>query len=699
MDLRSAGTAVADCDARCFDHDIAMAVNDKTRITQTDTESQAAAEHANLTRLVHELQVHQVELETQNDHLRVLQQELEASHRRYQDLFDHAPVAYLCLSLTGQITEANLAAASIFGIARQHLLRQRFADDFVAPADQAGWQGHFSTGVMPGASGNLELHLVRADGSAFPARVQSQGIADIDGSPAMRIAIIDMLARVEAENQLRRSEERLALALDATSDGHWDWNLCTGHVFRSARWSETTGYSPREIAPSLEGFLGIVHFDDRPLVLRTIEAHRQGASSAIDVEFRLAQHGGDTKWLRVRGRAVERNFRGAPLRIVGTITDITAQKASEQAQRDSDAMFRSLFEHSLDGVLLGTSAGDILAANPAAERMFGYDAEELRAIGRPGLVDASDPHLAPALAQSEATGAFSGSLVFIHKDGRKIPVDLTSTQFSGEDGRMLTAIFVRDISERKRIESQVAAMSAEMRQLLEWQVARHTVAALAHELNQPLAGISALAEAARRMSASGDRAREWLPPLRDALGRLAAESERAGSVVWRLMESLRGPAAPAEPVAIASLLADIDSLARSSGLGLGRIIVECPDNLPTATINRLQIEKVLLNLIGNGIAAMKGAGMGDGRVWLSASAAAEGCAVCITVRDEGPGVPAGMERQIFHPFVGTRPEGLGMGLTISRALVEAHGGKLWYSGSPTGGASFHFTLPADETCG
>lgn len=380
--------------------------------------------------------------------------------------------------------------------------------------------------------------------------------------------------------------------------------------------------------------------------------------------------------------------------VVITHTEISALKHAEREARASLDQFRSLFEHSMDAIMLTTPEGGVLAANPAAQRMFGYSEAEIRRLGRRGLVDADDPGLAAALRQRDEEGRFSGTLTFIGKGGRKFPVEISSSVFASEDGRLMTSMFVRDISERRRRELELGTLRAELQQLLEWQVARHTVAALAHEINQPLSSLSALSEAASRMlAADAAGATAASRQLDGILRRMADESMRAGEVVRKLLQSMHMPSSRAESVELAPILIEAIRSAQSSRVSDYRVTLDCPADLPPVRANRLHVVKVILNLIGNAIEAMRHAGHATGLVRIGAVMTADGAEACISVQDDGPGVEAGMAHEIFHPFVSTKPDNIGMGLAICHALIEAQGGKLWHEADAAPGATFRFTLP------
>lgn len=373
---------------------------------------------------------------------------------------------------------------------------------------------------------------------------------------------------------------------------------------------------------------------------------------------------------------------GVTPRLRLALTDLQELKQAESQLRASEERYRSLFESSLDAIFLTHPDGAILAANPAAQRLFGYDEEEFRHLGRAGLVDASDPRLAPALEQRRNTGGYTGELTFLRRGGERVPVEISSAIYAGPEDGERACVIVRDIGERKRAQARLDTLRGELDRLLEWQVARHTVAALAHEVNQPLFSLCALAETVQRLAAT-ESGRERVP---DLLRRIDAEALRAGRVVRELLDSLWRPLGEPQALNLAELLSGI---ARQ---GDATLLLNCPPDLPPVLGLRLPLEKALGNLIDNARAAMAASGRRDGRIWIDAARTAEN-QVLVSLRDEGPGIDAATASDLFQPLSGSRRGGLGMGLAISRGLVEAMGGRLWHDAQARPGATFRLTLP------
>jgi C4-dicarboxylate-specific signal transduction histidine kinase len=159
------------------------------------------------------------------------------------------------------------------------------------------------------------------------------------------------------------------------------------------------------------------------------------------------------------------------------------------------------------------------------------------------------------------------------------------------------------------------------------------------------------------------------------------------------VHSVAQPDITQAPTQVDKLVAESVQVAMDEGVFDYPITVDCAADLPAVQVNHLQVVKVLLNLIHNGAQAMHGAQIAHGKLDVSTALTADGSEVCVSVRDVGPGISADLQAEVFQPFITTKSHGLGMGLTISRALIEANGGKLWHTPNDGPGATFHFTLP------
>ncbi len=260
-----------------------------------------------------------------------------------------------------------------------------------------------------------------------------------------------------------------------------------------------------------------------------------------------------------------------------------------------------------------------------------------------------------------------------------------------QDGRAVRFIgTVTDISAQKRLEREIQERRSEMELLVDQQVAAQTVVAIAHELNQPLVSISAYSEAALRILKGGTKNPEKLV---HALEGAVGQAQRAGRTLHELLAFLHKGEAPLQSIDLESVVRDALAIAQESGHNGFRPVVELEHGLPPVLANRLQIQKVMVNLLQNGAEAMHDAGAASATITIRARAEAQDRMAHVTVRDSGPGLDADMAQRVFEPFFTTKSHGIGLGLAISRALVEAHGGQLWVDPDAGPGAAFHFTLP------
>ena len=216
---------------------------------------------------------------------------------------------------------------------------------------------------------------------------------------------------------------------------------------------------------------------------------------------------------------------------------------------------------------------------------------------------------------------------------------------------------------------------------------------LAHELNQPLTAILSNAQAAQRFLAQSP---PRLDKLAEILSDIVKSDHRAGAVIQRLRSMLRKESAQRNPLDINDVVEESLRLMRSDLLNRQVVVsTDLGEALPAVSGDRNQLQQVLLNFMMNGCDAMDGREV-DGRLRVRTRETANGN-VEVSVADRGTGIPAADLERIFEPFVTTKSHGMGLGLTICRSIVEAHGGRLWATNNPDGGATLHFELPAQRT--
>jgi len=421
-----------------------------------------------------------------------------------------------------------------------------------------------------------------------------------------------------------------------------------------------------------------------------LDALQQGELQTSELSLRRA----DGSEFHARLDCLRTEAEPSALRI--TLTDITERWRAEQELRSREDRLR--LAKTATG--LGIYDRDILSGSiDWDERMreiWGLDPDEpithaafmagVHPDDRAATQAAFDRALDPL-----GTGEYCVEYrVLSRADGKMRHVKATGQAFF-ERGRAVRLIgMVRDISAQKRLERQMQERRSEMELLVDQQVAAQTAAAIAHELNQPLVSISAYSEAALRILRNGTKQRD---KLARALEGAVEQAQRAGRTLHELLAFLHKAQAPSEPVDLNAVVREAIAIAGESGYSGFRPVVELESGLPPVLANRLQIQKVLLNLVHNGVEAMRLTGAPTAAVTIKVQTMTGKDMAQVTVQDSGPGLDPNTARRVFEPFFTTKTEGIGLGLAISRALVEAHGGQLWADRNAGPGATFHFTLP------
>jgi len=273
------------------------------------------------------------------------------------------------------------------------------------------------------------------------------------------------------------------------------------------------------------------------------------------------------------------------------------------------------------------------------------------------------------------------------KDGTTFPMELAVGEMRSNDQRFFTG-FVRDLTERQDTESRLQELQSELVHISRLTAMGEMASTLAHELNQPLSAIANYLKGVRRLIER--QGGEQSPLIRDAVEKAAEQALRAGDIVRRLRDFVARGETERRVESIAKLVEEASALALVGAKEQGiRVRTQYDLDVDLVLADKVQVQQVLLNLMRNAVEAMAGAPRRD---LLLSTAAADGMAV-INVADTGPGIDAEFAPQLFQPFATTKPHGMGVGLSISRTIVEAHGGRIWTEPNPGGGTIFRFTLP------
>lgn len=383
------------------------------------------------------------------------------------------------------------------------------------------------------------------------------------------------------------------------------------------------------------------------------------------------------------------------------VSDITGRRASEEALRSQESHLRSILSTVPDAMVVIDDQGLILSFSAAAEQLFGYSEAELLGANVSRLMpspdrERHDNYIRRYLETGEKRIIGIGRVVFAQrKDGSTFPMELSIGEATGEAHPLFTG-FVRDLTERQKTEEQLESLQSELVHVARVSAMGTMASTLAHELNQPLTAVANYVEAIRDMLARPDP--DDLPMIRDALDDTAKEALRAGHIVRRLRDFVaRGEVEKT----IEKLPLLINEAAVLGLMGAREKGIEPHFDLdPYASpvlVDKIQIQQVLINLIRNACEAMAASPVR--KLSVTSRPDARGF-VRVIVADTGPGVDARIAEQLFTAFTSTKSEGMGLGLSICRTIVEAHGGRIWMEPRAGGGTEFHFTLvsaKAEET--
>jgi len=486
-------------------------------------------------------------------------------------------------------------------------------------------------------------------------------------------------------------DENVRSGAEGSGVGTWDLDLSN----RQLNWSSATrklfGVAPDTVV-DYELFLSLLNPQDRD---RTAAALQRSIETTcnFDLQYRLPRSN-EGHWVRALG-AVINGPDGAPARLSGVMIDIDREKRLEDAVRIRERHFRSILDTVPDAMIVIDEHGIMQFFSSAAERQFGYTEPE--AIGRNISALMPEPdrsrhdgYLARYLKTGERRIIGIGRIVTgMRKDGTTFPMHLTIGEMQS-GGRPYFTGFVRDLTEQQQTQARLQELQSELVHVSRLSAMGEMASALAHELNQPLSAISNYMKGSRRLLAGSTDANA--PKIEVALDRAAEQAIRAGDIIRRLRNFVAREASEKRVESLSKMVEEAGALgltgAREQGVLL-RFSLDPACDLVLA--DRVQIQQVLVNLFRNALEAM---GTSTHRELIATNKKAADDMVEMAVSDTGQGFSDHAVANLFQPFFTTKETGMGVGLSISRTIIETHGGRMWAETNQSGGATFRFTLPA-----
>lgn len=454
-----------------------------------------------------------------------------------------------------------------------------------------------------------------------------------------------------------------------------------------------TGYSRTEFKKNRMLWREIIHKDDYQRVEKSLnEAFK--ANCSFELEYRIITKNSDIKLVWEKGGPVSSIFNGEVI-IEGFIHDITSIKEAEANLISSYAFSDAVVNSMVEAVITIDEHGIIKSFNFAAQTMFGYNDDEVKNRNIMLLMPAKfgkhhNQYLAQHLKTKKTNIIGVGrELVAKHKNGTVFPIHLSVSEIKNHTNTMFVGL-IRDITQQRALEEQARLHTEQLAHTERVNALGEMAAGIAHEINQPLTAISLFSQTAKNFSEKGQFDR-----LPDIFEKLSLHARRAGAVIERMQQMTRKGKRSKEVINCNLLVLDVTKLAESEAR-LHNIAIQtimCKEQVDVF-VDRVQIQQVVLNLLRNGMEAMQPSehnAIITLKIQLNTNKYIE-----ISVTDTGAGLSEEMKEKLFQPFSSTKKNGTGIGLSISKSIVEEHGGHIHFRDNKPTGAIFMFTLPTHD---
>jgi len=572
------------------------------------------------------------------------------------------------------------SAAEAVGMFKHDLLASRSADPSAALESGSYFADRSRALVERGRSGE-----------AVRVIEQVRPMEGFGRTPILVLSMTDIGARLDAEAALRESEERLSLALSSHDVGIFEWRAGDRSITWSPGSEQRLGFQPGDLS-SWARWRKLADKKDVAATVARLKCATEKRAERFSFKYRLLTPSGTRRVIDGSARCFY-DAKGAAVRIVGVNIDVTTREEREAALHAREAQLHSILETVPDAMIVIDERGIIRSFSRTAEQMFGYSATD--AVGMD--VSALSPGDATAgldasLKSYVETGQLGGERLLnaVNATGAEIPVELRVGEASVGSERLFTG-FVRDISERLDAEDRLSTLQTDLAHTSRVTAMGEMAAGLAHELNQPLTAIVNYLGTASYVLKHVEQ-----PAQAEEMVDAAMEQAlRAGEIIRRLREFVAKRETERRRESIEPAVREAAELVlvghQQSDL---RILYDFDHKVTFMLADRVEVQQVLVNLLRNSIEAMKLFPKENKEIRLQ-TRALETQMIEFTVRDNGPGIPETVLSRMYQPFTSTKGgSGMGIGLSICRRIVQAHGGTLEAGNDRNGGACFRFTLPS-----
>ncbi|MFD2097051.1 PAS domain S-box protein [Corallincola platygyrae] len=656
-------------------------------------------------------------------------EQVRRSEQQSRALLEASPDAILVVNSNSKILVANESAEKQFGYSRNELINSSVEKliPFSKRDQHGGWvYKYFSNPHVRMMGQGLDIEVMRRNGNLFPAEISLSPIM-IEEANMVLVTVRDVTEQRHSQKALQESEHRLNLAMTASNDGIWDWNVTSGEVYYSPRWFSMLGYQAGELPAVMETFAHLLYDEDREATIAAVQAVIENPDQqSYQREFRMRTKQGGFRWVLARGSVTERDEKGMALRMVGTHIDITSRKAVEEAMRESERKV-SMLMNNLPGIAYRCSNDEnwtMEYLSPGFEKVTGFATDRFVMGGDRSfndIVHEQDQERVWEQVQA-AVGRrqqYTVEYRIQHADGsyrwlweQGAGVFDSNGQLQGLEG------FIMDDTLRRQAQDQLTRLNEELEDRV-----RLRTAELKHT-NEALMGAKQDAEKANRAKSEflANMSHEIRTPMNAILGlsqlalgtELSIQQQDFIEKIWTASNSLldiindildfsKIEAGKMDIENTAFYLDDVVKNASSvvqlkieeKGLNFD---VSIEDDVPERLMgDPLRIGQVLINLINNAVKFTSEGGISIKVTNLNRSQSDE-TYLQFSVTDTGIGIAPQKCEQLFTAFTQADSSttrqygGTGLGLTISKRLVEMMGGEIWVQSQLGSGSTFFFTL-------
>ena len=619
------------------------------------------------------------------------EQALRESEYNLQKIIETVPSHLWSADPAGEPTQLSQRALDYYGIQLEDFKHGGW-EAYIHPDDYPETARAFYHAIQTGNSYQDVVRLRRADGEFRWHQVRGEPLRDQQGNIVQWYGLsVDIDDAKKAEDQLRRSEAYLAEAQRLSHTGTAVFNDTT-----IIHWSDETyrifGFDPRNGVPSREAALQTIHPDERE---QAQEEARRAVRQKRDykLEFRLVLPA-TIKY--IEGIAHPKfSVSGELMEVVSTIIDVTERKRAEQALRESEARARSALDGIAGLVVIMAPNGELETVNRQCLEYFGQSLEELKNWETSDTVHPEDlPHVLELSKRGIASGIpFHYDQRLRRFDGEYRWFDNRAVPIRDDSGRIARwYVLLTDIEDRTRALAQLEQMQSDFAHMNRVSMLGEWAAELSHEITQPIASARNNARAAQNFL---DKQPPDMGEVREALSCVVGDADRAGDIVDRIRDHIKKAPPRKAQFDLNEAINEVIVLGRSAIIKNGvSVQTRLSEGLLLIHGDRVQLQQVVLNVLLNAVEAMGSTEAGTRELFISTDQDHRG--VLVAVRDSGPGLDPSLLERVFDAFYTTKSSGMGMGLSICRSIIDAHGGRLWAEANDPRGVIFQFTLPAAQ---